>query len=107
MFRAFTHLSRSWYGETCLAGQKYLDEVMFGMYDEDGGTTGEMSVKWYDLGRKRTPRLECFDDSWEILSGMKDVLDEMAKVDSEDIAPEKFCKILLSCGFKDMTEEKR
>jgi hypothetical protein len=79
-------------------------EVNFGMYDaNDGGTTGEMTMKWHYLDRKFTPRLECFDDGWNALASFSDLIQKMGQVDSEDIDDEKFVEILKSCGFTDLT----
>lgn len=82
-------------------------EIIFGMYDpNDGGTTGEMSVKWIVLNNKYTPKLECFDDGWNALSLYTDLIQKMGEVDSEDITDNQFTQMLLSCGFKDLTKYK-
>lgn len=107
MKRGFYHLSKAWYNKVALEKAKYKDEVLFGIYCDEGGTDGEMSVRWYDLANKSTPKLECFDDAWLVLSQLKDVIDEMAKVDSQDINPEEFCRLLLRCGFEDLTPTER
>lgn len=111
MIRGFIILSQSWYADANLRGARYVDEVNFGMYaaDEDGGTTGEMSVKWYDLGGgilndKPVPKLECFDDAWATLVMFSDVIAELGKVDNANITPDEFAEILKGCGFKDMTK---
>jgi len=79
-------------------------EVSFGMYHPDGGTTGEMLVKWVWLDNKYTPKFECFDDGWNALSLFGDLIQKMGEVDSEDITDEQFVEMLLSCGFKDLTK---
>lgn len=110
MKRGFYHLSRAWYAETGLKNRDYIDEVTFGIYCNQGGTKGEMSVKWVEFsswGDKVTPRLDCFDDAWLVLSEFKDVIDEMAKVDSQNIKPEEFCQLLIKCGFEDLTPTER
>ncbi len=107
MKRGFYHVSKAWYADSALKGREYTDEVIFGLYCDQGGTTGEMGVRWGDLENKNTPKLHCFDDAWAVLAGFKDVIDEMGKVDDQNIKPEEFCVILLKCGFEDLTPVKQ
>jgi hypothetical protein len=102
--RAFTHLSRAYYGKSCLKISEYADEVMFGYYGTDGGTTGEMSMRWHKLGTELVPRLGCFADAWHSLYTFQDVLKELSEVDDINITPDQFCAILLKCGFRDKTQ---
>lgn len=106
MIRGFTILSQSWYADVNLRDAKYVDDVTFGMYDddEDGGTTGEMSIKWYELNGKPVPKLECFDDAWKILVEFTDVITMLGMKDNQNITPDKVAEILISRGFKDMTK---
>jgi hypothetical protein len=108
--RGFHHLSKAWYWPACLPlyrkTDENFDEVTFGFYSLDGGTSGEMSVTWETLNMKPVPKLEVFNDAWHALSHLQDVLEEMAKIDDEDISPEQFCELLLKCGFKDLTARK-
>jgi hypothetical protein len=103
--KGFVHLSRTWYAKHALRAGDIIDEVMFGFYYGGGGTSGEMSVRWSELGGAIVPRLEVYDDAWDALNEFKDVIEKMAEVDGENINPEQFCKILLSCGFRDDTKE--
>ena len=107
MKRKIYHLSRSWYGEACLKKYNYVDEVTFGLYDPDGGTTGEMAVKWYDLGADKppSPKFECFDDAWHLLDEFQDVINMFISVANKQIQPKNLCKLLKECGFEDATEE--
>ncbi len=83
-----------------------VDEVMFGFYSPEGGTSGEMAVRWHQLenGKPPVPRLECFNDGWHALYQFQNVLAAMAEVDREDITPYEFCALLEHCGFIDKTE---
>ena len=105
--RGFVQLSRAWYADSSLRRQEIIDEVMFGFYGENGGggTTGEMSMTWTELGGKIVPQLGVFDDAWHALGEFKDLIVLMAGVDDKNISPEKFCEMLLACGFKDNTKE--
>lgn len=101
MIRGFHWYNKAWYAESNGNGI----EVGFGLYDpNDGGTTGEMSVKWIVLDNKLTPKLCSFDDSWSALNTFSDLLEKMAEADSEDITDSQFVQMLLECGFKDLTK---
>ncbi len=104
--KAFFHLSKAWYGEANLRNADIKDQVMFGYYTPGEGTTGEMSMRWHQLGGELTPRLDVFNDAWHALSTFTDVIQELGKVDNQHISPDEFCKILLSLGFKDLTPTK-
>lgn len=106
-FKGFVQLSRAWYGDANLRYQKDIkDEVSFGYYSPEGGTSGEMVVKWVWLAGKFVPKLSVFSDAWSALSQMHDLIDLLGIHDNEDPTPEEFCTYLLSCGFIDKTEEK-
>jgi hypothetical protein len=110
MIRGFTILSQSWYANANLRSANFVDDVIFGLYDNDvkpGQTTGEMSIKWYELGGKIVPRLECFDDAWKTLSEFTDVITMLAAKDNQNITPDKVAEILLSRGFIDRTVRER
>lgn len=100
MIRGFCHYSRAWY---TIPKEKPADEVMFGMYDEEGYTDGEMAVRWHNLGGKLEPRLEVYDDGWAKLWEFRDVIEKMAQCNDRGISPEEFCNLLKGCGFKDLT----
>lgn len=117
--RSYHHLSRAWYGPACMAGSKpeYIDEVTFGLYwGDDGGTRGEMSMRWTRLGGTPTAQLRVFDDAWAVLAGFTDVIAALGKHDKGNgvhrsggptITPLEFCALLDICGFKDITAVNR
>lgn len=76
------------------------------MYYPDGGTSGEMSIEWFELGGKLVPQLKCFDDGWSSLSLFGDLVGRMAELDNKNIQEEGFCRLLDECGFKDLTRYK-
>jgi hypothetical protein len=106
MIRGFHWLSQAWYASAFSVGRESTDEVSFGFYDStDGGTTGEMTMHWYDLGTAGiTPRLEVFDDAWDALYWCPDVLAALAERDNQDITPVQFCEMLNRLGFADLTK---
>jgi hypothetical protein len=104
--RTFVHIGRAWYGRTRLPSDREVDVVYFGLSSEGGGTCGEFSMKWIDLGNHGpTPLFGAFDDSWRALPHIQDVLNALAK--RRSATPAEFCALLVECGFKDETEEVR
>lgn len=100
--RGYHRYNKSWYAQP---NEKIT--VGFGLYHKDGGTSGEMSMAWYELGKDLCARLESFEDSWSVLSTFPDLIEELSKVDSGLIQEEDFVEILNKCGFKDLTQYKR
>jgi len=103
--RGFYQQSRSYYKQI----EEGLEEINFGMFHPQGGTSGEMIMRWLSLGNDKNPvaRLECFEDAWDVLSCYPDLLEKMAELDGTNPQPEDFVRILLECGFTDLTKEKR
>jgi hypothetical protein len=103
--RGFIQLSRAWYGDANLVNSKdVVDEVTFGYYSPEGGTSGEMSVKWVILsGSTPAAKLVCFYDGFSALSRFTDVIARLAQFDDDGMAPEQFCAVLAACGFADQT----
>ena len=100
--RGFHWSNKAWYAE---ANHMKNGNITFGIYNiTGGGTTGEMTMKWIDFPDRLVPRLECFEDSWKALASFKDLIDALGLVDGENITEEEFIKILLGCGFTDLTE---
>lgn len=98
MKRAFYWSSKAYYRDV-IDG----DQVMFGMYAKDGGTDGEMTMRWIKLDSNNVPRLEIFDDAWETLASFGDLICTLAKHDDQNITPEEFVAILKAHGFEDFT----
>lgn len=99
-YRGFVWGSQAYYWQAL--GHDY-DEVTFGLFSPEGGTSGEMSVRWETLGGSDVPKLHAFDDAWSALSTFSDVIAEMGERDNENMTPQEFVDLLLSCGFKDDT----
>jgi hypothetical protein len=102
--RGFHQYSKSWYNKD--KEDKVIEEISFGMMHPDGGTTGEMYMRWYLIDENLPPaaKLESFQDSWDALSTFGDLIQKMAEFDREHPQPEDFVKLLEECGFKDLTE---
>lgn len=105
--KQYIHLAEAWYKDT-INQPDVKDEVMFGFYAPGGGSSGEMGMRWYELNENRlVPRLEVFCDAWHALAQFKDVIDALAELDSSDITPPDFCRLLDGYGFVDNTPRKR
>jgi len=105
-YRGFQQFSKAWYSKAALDGRNILDEVCFGFYHPEGGTTGEMNVEWKKINSVWTPRLKAFNDSWGALSQFHDLINAMGEQNDQDLKPDEFCEILRRCGFRDMTKTK-
>lgn len=106
--REFIQLSRAWYSESSfdVMDDNIEDEIMIEVHNSDGCLDGEFGISWINLGYP-VPRLEAFDDSWNVLFHCKDLLEKMAGVDRKNISPKDFCDLLIDLGFKDKTPTKR
>lgn len=105
-FKGFTQLSKAWYGKSNLEIERIEDNITFGFYAEEGGTTGEMSVNWVHLGGRIVPEWTIFSDGWNALSNFHDLIDLLGQHDDEDPSPEQFREYLIECGFIDITKTK-
>lgn len=105
MIRGYFWLSKAWYGPSQLAdAPDTIDEIMFGLYEPEGGTAGEMKMNWIDLGPPPgvVPQLEIFDDAWHLFDDFGDVFMALAE-QRAGMRPQKFAALLDSLEFEDMT----
>lgn len=99
--RGFSRHSAAWYAESVPLRDGVEEQVTFGLYGQQGGTDGEMQMRWIRMGAKLHPRLESFSDSWRVLGTFADVVAWMA--DHDHPTPDDFCQALLEMGFLDLT----
>lgn len=79
--------------------------ITFGFFDiENGGTAGEIDMRWYMLDGKSTPRLECWHDAFAALHLMKHVIYLIGRLDDTHLTVEEFIEILNVNGFKNITK---
>jgi hypothetical protein len=50
--RGFHWTDKAYYARSL---NRKTHEIMFGIYHNDGGTTGEMAMRWVDLSGKMVP----------------------------------------------------
>lgn len=72
---------------------------------ENGSTDGEFRIVWDDIGIQ----LRAYDDSWEVLSHMPELIDLMGRIQIEELKPtiKEFAEMLKGIGFKDITKHQR
>ena len=102
--KGFHQLSRAWYAAGNLRDPALVDEITFGWYVPDDGTTGEMQMRWEHLAGAIVPHLIVFDDAWHALATFTDVLQAMGERDGDHITPAEFCTLLQHHGFTDLTK---
>ena len=97
--KAFSIPAKAWYAD---AFKGEPDHIMIGFYYENDGTEGEFKLEWSRVGIQ----LQSYNDSWEALSKMPELIELMAKLDSDKIEPtvDEFATLLKELGYKDITE---
>lgn len=103
--KAFSIPHEAWYGETSVKPFSEYPYMMIGFYYENDGTEGEFQIVWEDIGI----RLKAYDDSWEALSKMPELLHLMGEIDHNKEKPSmgEFSARLKKLGYKDITERVR
>lgn len=110
-FYGFTCLSRQSYGPDYIKSvtepRGYVNEVMFGIQDENGGTKSEAAVRWIQLDKQVAPRFEVFTDGFEIFDHVVNIpgFREIMKI-NPDFSPDDLCRFLVENGFIDMSDNK-
>lgn len=102
--KAFILPHESWYKDAIHLVSE-LPHIQIGMYYGDGSTDGEFKIVWDNIGI----RLMAYDDSWEVLSCMSELIDLMGRIQIEQLNPtiNEFAEMLKGIGFKDLTERER
>ncbi len=96
--RAYIRSSKAYYNSVVLTTR-----IMIGIYDSEGGMSGEFQIEWIDLG-KAYAQLQVFEDTWSCLWEFRDLLEKMAEIDGQAIQEPEFCKLLDNLGILDITE---
>ena len=101
LIRGYFVSHKAWYKD-----QIKKPSISFGMYvkGDTGGTSGEMSMVWENLGGELSAQLQCYDDAFIQLYTFKDLLLKLSKLDNKTLKVEYFIQILNECGFKDLTD---
>lgn len=94
----------SWQGPCQSLGDSIVDELNIGFYADEGGTSGEFTIQWEKLSGNIVPRLQAFDDGWDALVNMPELLEFMASIDGQHLPIGKFVEKLKEIGFQDYTK---
>jgi hypothetical protein len=102
-FKGFSHFNEAWYQHSARLPD-VIDSVSIGWYYDGGGCDSEFNIQWKELGGKPVPQLQMFDDSWECFKSMPKLFAALAAKHDKDINPAELCELLLSLGFRDITD---
>lgn len=103
------------WGFSCFSRQNYArtvsldcaDEVMLGVQCIEGGTLGELAVRWHMLRGKTVPRLEVYDDAWQIIQTptFGTVMEELTQMSRHhNLTPDEVSALLIAHGFMDQSD---
>lgn len=107
--RGFHHYSTASYYEPIVKSTgvdpEHLDSITIGFYSEStGGTLGEFSLVWKELGGKKAVVLRVYDDAFEVLNEFLDLVVWLKDYNNADLQPSQVIKMLLAHGVKDFTK---
>lgn len=76
--------------------------IMIGFYNEHG-TEGEFKIEWNSIGIQ----LKAYEDSWEALSKMPELIKLLAKIDREKLeySVQDFADELVKLGYKNISKD--
>lgn len=101
--RNYSISDESWYSKS----PHYVpyNDVMFGLYDENCCTMGEMSMVWSNDHGIKSSQLKVYDEAFGVLATFSDVITALGehRVKSKEITRDEFVAILIACGFEDHT----
>jgi len=72
--------------------------------DKGNPIIGLFNIRWVKIFDEYCPRLECYDDGWEVLNEFKDLLEIMAGLNGQNISRSDFCKMLDELDIIDKTD---
>ena len=98
--KGFYLLSECWYGASALAASKYNDEILI-HFGKDEDNKGEFNIKWSTLAGDNVPKLEVYDDAWDTLADMPELIALLKTCSDENISPLGMKNKLLSIGYED------
>ena len=99
--RAYIRLSKLSYAKQILGSTK---RVMVGMCAPNGIMSNSFTFEWVELNGENYVMLQAFEDAWSDLWLFNDLLEKMAKIDSNGIQETEFCQLLDSLGIMDVTQ---
>ena len=103
MYYGFTQHSRMNFCN--VPNEKYIDEIVFGIYVENDGCISEAAFVWEMVGNELIPYLRIFSDGITIAYSdkFKPIADEINN--KNDITPKQIAELLIKHGFKDCSDK--
>lgn len=92
----------AWYAK--LPSHIPYNDVMFGLYDENCCTLGDMGMHWSNVSGN-TAQLKVYAEAFGVLATFSDVITALGehRTKSKELSRDEFVAILIACGFEDHT----
>lgn len=105
LFWGFTDYSRQAYADLSPLGAE--DEIVLGIYSQQGGCLFEMGIVWRELRNVSVPQLHVFSEAWHLLKTptFQMVLDQLTKEKESLATPAEVSALLIACGFTDQSDD--
>ena len=101
--KCFVWFSKAWHSKHQKLRQDDVDELSIELRNSDGILVGSFLIIWGELSGSVVPRLKAFDDSWDALFNMPELLEYMSSIDDCNVPINEFVDALLKLGFIDET----
>ena len=101
--KGFYRSAKAYYYGSLVHSESVVCDIMVGDYNPGGGCKGEFAIEWKSLGGKVIPQLRAWDDSWNILTDMPELLTLMKNIAGLNVSEEQFAAHLEGLGYKDLT----
>lgn len=84
---------------------KYIDEIVFGIYVENDGCISEAAFVWENFSEELMPYLRIFSDGITVAYSekFKAIVDEINNKDN--VTPRQIAELLIQHGFKDDSDK--
>src|SRR6266481_5012988 len=103
-YKAYTVTSEAPYAKISLYAKDCVEDIAFGYYYYEGGTSSEMSITWEIQGDRPVPYFKCHNGAFAALATFEKVIEAMAEFDDRCMTPGQFREILDRRGFVDETD---
>lgn len=106
--KTFVITQEAWYAKMDHTRDLYKDpEIMITERAKGGGCHFEFKIRWVNLGDRRSPRIEMFNDSWMAFGRYPELFRKFKLLQNKDVHMQEMATILKKLGFKDATERER
>lgn len=111
-YNGFSCVSREDYGagyiENITKPNGYVDEILIGIHDINGGCKSEAAVRWIMVDKKNLPQFEFFAVGTEIMYNLfrlTPFMEDFMKA-KPDFTPDDLSWLLIKHGFVDLSDKK-